>query len=307
MTAYSINKSIIGMALTVFLLVGSAAYADTTLVLKLQERLSQQSEQYADRLQVLKQLEESSQDADKWYEKARSLPEDSVDQKYAVAKYVNERARLMEPMIGTVQELRGINATLELTVERLGEAVSERRAYGREQNLNRFSTGTYEKALENLKGANALMAVMSRDPNIARRPEFSMVAVTHQQVIDQLRDATENPDTDQAGLLKNLAAVIEAQGVLMDVVEDRLSQDIRRLQLLGTVGTTSVVTARIKKIMDRIAGLFNGSYGQTARQQTKDLLRRTRPTTLTVNASHEGLAENREWLDKMRERGPLDK
>lgn len=306
MTTHIFRKTLLATILGAQLLSGTAVLADTTLVLDLQEKLNQQSATYAERIETLRKLEGNRQAGDVWYEKARSLPENSVDQKYAVAKYVNEQARIMEPMLRTVQELRGINGDLERTVERLSEALAREQEERADQNLNHLSPEVYEKTMENLSGAHTLMAVMSQDPEISQRPEFAMVSRVHEEVIGQLQDATENPQTDLAGLLQKMVEVIEAQGVLMDIAEDRMRQDARRLQVLSTWDTSAVVTARIQKVMDKLSGLFDGSYGQTARRQTRDLLRRTRPSAMSSGASRDGMAETGAWLKKMRVREPVD-
>ncbi len=145
---------------------------------------------------------------------------------------------------------------------------------------------------------------MSSDPEIASRPDFNMIVGAHQQVMADFRESTEDPSFDMVASLQRMADVIEAQGVLMDIVSDRLKSDFRRLQVLNTRDTAAVVSARIKHVMDKLSGLFNGTYGQTARSQTIDLLRRTRPASFSSPATYQNnMDETSQWLQQMRERG----
>lgn len=297
-----------GMAFIVglFMVWGSTLYADTTRILELQEQLNSQGEKYLDRREALKQLEASRQLANEWYEKSLSLPDDSVERNYAVARFVNEQARILEPMIETVQELSEINERSKQTVERLIDVQAREKKSQGVRSLNRMPAATYKKVLENFTGANTLMTVMNGDPNIANQPDFAMVKMAHQKMINELRDATDNPETERDGFFKKLLAVIEARGILIDMKMDELRQNTRRLQLLGTSGASSIVTTRIMKVMGQSFGSFDDAYGQEIRQQTRELLRRTRPLASTVNDSSDGLSGNGEWLEKMRMRGVPD-
>jgi len=249
--------------------------AETTLVLELQEELSRKSEVFGKRIDRFEKLSGSRDEANRWYKKAMKLPEESMDYKHAVAKYVATEARTLEPMAETIVELEEINDSMGSTLERLIDALAEERANKGFASVGSLSEEELRRTARNMSGFNSLMRVLALDPDVSSSAEFGTVYDNYRFTMTEFLD--EGPvSTNLLEQLSQVAKVVEAQGVLIGLARKRLRVDYNRLQALNMTGTSTVIAQRVQQVLAKLTGLFNGDYGRKSRRQTQTLMRKTR-------------------------------
>jgi hypothetical protein len=252
-----IAETVITAALLVGVALPSTAWSDSTRLLDLQERLNSQSNAFDQQMQRMHDLTQSQAAVNEWYRKARELPAGSVDFQHAEAKFVNARASLLRDQVVAVKGLKDINGRLEGTVAGLIGALQEQAQQRAGEDLNRLSGATFKRAVRQLQGTERLMNSLQAQGVVRKHPELAAVHAAFRAQARRIIARSKGSRIDQVGYLRELQAVIEAQGVLMDVVLADLHQKYLGLQALQVSGTTRLVGDRLQVVLKKTVQYFS--------------------------------------------------
>ncbi len=295
-----LKKHVVAVVMATALAAASMVHAETTMILELQEKLTQQSELYAEGIDRLGTLQKPQEKANDWYVKAKELPNGSQDHKYAIARYVSERLKVVEPQMVTVKDLRTLNNAMTNTVEQLADVVAKEQASRQLASLNDLPPESFNSVMTQLQGSHALMQVMSNDPVISSAPEFGNVRQAYELAVSGLLDNSGTTSVDMASRLRQLGDVIEAQGVLLDIAWQRLNKDNHWLQTIDTSAVTNAVAINIQGVLDRLFGAFNSLGVAVVRPRDIDILNESMKGAKPHKASASRLNDIGQRLEEVR-------
>jgi len=283
-------------------LAAPVALADTTRVLELQERLNRQAEAFDEQMVEMQNLAESHAEVDRWFHKARELPKGTIDFQHAQAQFVNARVKQLKAEVQTIRSLDEINEGLFGTVSHLIRALDEQERRSGSENLNRLSKASFDQAVRQLQGTERLMTALESSGVVDKHPELSAVRTAFRQQARRVVARSNRSRVDQVGYLRELQGVIEAQGVLMDVVLEDLRQKYLGLQTLQVTGTTRLVGERLQTVLTKTVRYFSQDGGDRDWDMIEEMQRQNTAGWASYTGNFDQSLERE--LEELANRGP---
>jgi len=257
-----------------FIVIVKPGFAESTVILNLQEKLNQQYQEFNKQSNKIKAIRNSDTRAktNYWHQKSQSLPRDSNDYNYAIAKFVNERVKMIEPEIESVIELEQLTLGLEKTVSQLRKAISKTANHHQQISKN-LSPEFYFETTRQILGMGKIMSVLMKDPLISRNPTKVNVINLGKSLGKKLKSIRNSKGRqDPVNHLIMMEDYLESQSEVISLIREDYEEDYNNLQTLSLSKDISMSAKQVNSMFANLNGLYNDVNVQQARSQTIELL-----------------------------------
>jgi len=270
--------------------------AESTLVLDLQEKMNKTYQEFSQQSKKIKKIRSSDvqEKANYWHSKAQALPRNSRDYNYAIAKFVNERVKMLEPEIESVIKMEQLTNRLEGTVIKLRKAVSKKA--NDEHLLNRnLSPEFYQETKQQVIGMTNIINVLMKDPSISKNPSRSNILMLGFSLGDKLKRVKHaQPRQDPVKHLMVMEDYLESQAEVISMIREDYEDDYNTLKTLSVSKDISMSSQQVTNMLGMISGLYNDRNVQRARAQTVELIDQVQGDWGEGRVS---IGEDRRWED----------